>query len=1336
MPQEIQVKLIEEEMKEAYMDYAMSVIVSRALPDVRDGLKPVHRRILYTMHEEGIRHDKPFRKSAATVGTVIAKRHPHGDAAVYDALARMVQNFSLRYPLIEGHGNFGCFTGDTKIKLLDGTTKSFKELCETYKNGDTFYVYSIDKEGNTVVGEASSPRITKRDNEVIELTLDTGEKIKCTPDHKFLLKNLKYKEAKDLKETDSLMPGYFKLSDGNIKEYLMIKNNSDEKYEYVHDIADRYNLKEEVYTVADGPIRHHINYNKYDNHPKNIQRLGWAEHTKTHNDHLNALWKTEKFRKKQREGVKKFYKENPYVLEATKQRIINLNKDPEFIKRISEKRRKLYAENQELRKINSQRMKAYFNRNPEARTKQSEKSKKMWKDPEKRKEIIERIYKSLQPIEVRKKISEGIILTYKERPESIKIRAQKLKDYHKNNPNARREISKRSKNLWKDEKYRSKFVNGAYNHFSSMAKILWKDPEVVEKYRIKAREQWKDNNFRQKISKSISIRNNERLKKDPLYPRRLAQKASISHRKNWKNENYRNNIIRNKILCYVNHLINKVGERNVNGETYDSQRYNNCFPKFEKAMKYFESYEEMISSAKGYNHKIISIRWLDYAEDVYDITVKEYHNFLLDAGVFVHNSVEGFAPAAQRYTEARLSRLSSELLADIEKDTVDFVPNFDGTTNEPVVFPAKAPNLLVNGSSGIAVGMATNIPPHNFSEVVDATILKIENPEVTVEELANVVKGPDFPTAGLILNKTGIAQAYKTGRGKIILRAKAHVEGNRIVITEIPYQVNKTSLIESIADLVREKRIEGIADIRDESDSGGMSIVIETKRDVNKEVVLNQLYKNTQMQVTFGMIMLVLDNGRPKIMNLEQVISRFIQHRTEVITRKTKFELTKSEQRLHILEGLIVALENIDEVIGLIKKSANADSAREHLIDKYSLSKEQAQAILEMRLQRLTSLEQDKVKGEAEELIKVIIDLKDILASQGRILDIIKNELLDIKNKYGDQRRTQIMDLEDDIETEDLIEEEDIVITITDSGYIKQIPLTTYRQQRRGGLGIRATTTKEGDVVEHLFITNNHNNLLFFTNKGRVYWLKAYQLPEASRQSKGKAIVNLLDINGEEKINTVLPISNLHNNDYLLFVTKKGLIKKTLLSHYSKPRKGGIIAINLREDDELVQTRLTPGNLSIILGTRRGFAIRFNEAEVTPVGRSAAGVRAIKLREDEVIGMEVALDTASLFTITENGYGKRTDVNEYKRIRRGGKGVINIQTKFINPASKNGGVVGIKTVKDGDELMLISKEGIIIRISAKDISNIGRNTQGVRIMKLKENDKVVTVARVITNNLN
>jgi DNA gyrase subunit A len=721
---------------------------------------------------------------------------------------------------------------------------------------------------------------------------------------------------------------------------------------------------------------------------------------------------------------------------------------------------------------------------------------------------------------------------------------------------------------------------------------------------------------------------------------------------------------------------------------------------------------------------------------VYDTMVRMAQDFnmrypLVD-GQGNFGSVDGDPAAAYRYTEARLTKLAEELLADIDKETVDFAPNFDDTTVEPSVLPTRVPNLLINGSAGIAVGMATNIPPHNLSEVVDGLVMMIDNPEVTIPELMTAIKGPDFPTAGYIHGYEGIKQAFTTGRGIIQMRARAKIEegkGDResIIVTELPYQVNKARLLERIAELVQEKKITGISEIRDESDREGMRIAIDLKKGEISTVILNQLFKHTAMQSTFGVIMLALVNNQPRVLNLRKLLSNFIQHRREVVVRRTKYDLKKAEERAHILLGLKIALENLDAVIALIKASANPEEAKNGLVREFKLSEIQAQAILDMRLQRLTGLERDKIIAEYEEVLKEIARLNEILASDALVMKIIRDELLAIKAEYGDPRRTEIVAETSEIDIEDLIKDEEMVITISHAGYIKRNPLTTYRAQKRGGKGKIGMETKEEDFVERLFTATAHNYILFFTNKGRVYWLKVHQIPEAGRQAKGKAIVNLIQISQDERVTAALPIRAFTPDHFILMATKQGIIKKTELESYSHPRPSGIIAITLEEGDELISAEITDGRRDVFLGTRDGLSIRFSETDVREIGRTGKGVIGIRLDErNEVKGMEIVRDDSTILTVTENGYGKRSTLEDYRSQGRGGKGIITIKI-----TEKNGRVIGLAQVSEEDELILITSNGKVLRIRASDISVQGRNTQGVRLFDIDEGDKVVSFAKLV-----
>ncbi|MGB8955008.1 MAG: DNA gyrase subunit A [Tumebacillaceae bacterium] len=744
---------------------------------------------------------------------------------------------------------------------------------------------------------------------------------------------------------------------------------------------------------------------------------------------------------------------------------------------------------------------------------------------------------------------------------------------------------------------------------------------------------------------------------------------------------------------------------------------------------------------------------------VYDALVRMAQNFntryLLVDGHGNFGSVDGDAAAAMRYTESRMSQIAMELLRDINKETVDFGPNYDGNEKEPLVLPSRFPNLLVNGSGGIAVGMATNVPPHNLREVIDGVLMMIDNKDTTTADLMTVIHGPDFPTAGLILGRAGIRQAYETGRGSIVMRAKAEFEEanngkTRIIVTELPYQVNKARLIEKIAELVRDKKIDGITDLRDESDRNGMRMVIELRRDVKPQVVLNNLYKHTQLQSTFGVNMLALVNGEPKVLKLHEVIYHYIEHQKDVVTRRTQFDLKKARARAHILEGLRIAIDHIDEVIALIRGSKNGEEARPRLMERFGLSEEQAQAILDMRLQRLTGLERDKIENEYQELLKTIAELEAILANEELLMEVIRDEITEIRERFGDDRRTQITAAEGEIDEADLIPEEDVVITITHQGYIKRMPVSTYRSQRRGGRGVTATGMKEEDFVEHLFTTSSHNFLLFFTNRGKVYRLKAYEVPEFGRTAKGTPIINLLNIEQGEMVSAVIPLekqehapvdpdmetAEVEENEedvaaqgpFLFMGTRKGIVKKTPLSQFQNIRKGGLIALTLKEEDELIGVKLTDGSQQILMGTRLGMSVHFSESDVRAMGRTAAGVKGIELSSDDVvIDMGVTYKGAYALVVTSKGYGKRTPIGSYRTQGRGGKGI-----KTLDRTDKTGHVAGLKIVSMDDDLMVITNNGIVIRMGVADISEQSRITQGVKLITLhSDEEEVSTVARVL-----
>ena len=721
---------------------------------------------------------------------------------------------------------------------------------------------------------------------------------------------------------------------------------------------------------------------------------------------------------------------------------------------------------------------------------------------------------------------------------------------------------------------------------------------------------------------------------------------------------------------------------------------------------------------------------------VYDTMVRMVQDFslrypLVD-GQGNFGSVDGDSPAAMRYTEARLSRIADEMLRDLDKNTVDFVTNFDDSLQEPTVLPSYLPNLLVNGSSGIAVGMATNIPPHNLSEVIDGLIALIKDPEITIKKLMKHVIAPDFPTAGIIYGYEGVKSAFETGRGRLVIRAKANVETQKngrenIVITELPYQVNKANLIEKMADLVRAGKLNDISNIRDESDRDGMRVVIELKRDAQAVVVLNQLFKHTAMQNTFGVIMLALVNGVPKVLNLKEMMQHFLAHRMDVLIRRTKYDLDAAERRAHILEGYIIALDNIDAVIETIKKSKDVETAKNNLMKRFKLSEIQSKAILDMRLQRLTGLERKKIEDEYKETIKLIERLKGILNSEEQRFQIIKDELLEIKNKYGDERRTEIVYDYTEFSLEDTIAEEDVVVTISHQGFIKRFPASGYKKQGRGGKGITGAGTKDDDFIEHMFIASTHQYILFFTDKGKCYWLKVNEVPEAGRAARGRSILNLLQKEKEEEITAFVAVKEFSDNQFLVMATEKGTIKKTVLSAYGNVRKGGINAINLKAGDKLIEVKMTDGTSDLVLGTRNGFAIRFHEKDVREMGRTATGVRGVRLgKSDIVVGLLVIRRNDTILVVTEKGYGKRSDINDYRITHRGGKGVITVKT-----TDKVGKMIALMEVVDGDELVIITTHGMVIRQSVKDLRVMGRNTQGVRVIRLKDNDSIADIAKVL-----
>lgn len=1194
--QSVEPREISTELQESYLDYAMSVIVSRALPDVRDGMKPVHRRILWGMWESGATHSAKTRKSANIVGEVMGKYHPHGDAAIYDTLVRMAQDFSLRYPLVDSQGNFGCFTKDTKVKLVDGRDLSFGELVKEYEEGKKNYTYTVNRLGLISVAEIKKPRLTIKNAKLVRVILDNGAEIRCTPNHRFMLRDGSYKEAKDLQSQESLMPIYERLSvktDRLSREgYILIHQNKTGEWVPAHHLADNYNLTIGKYSKSAGRVRHHVDFNKLNNNPDNITRLQWGEHWQIHYNQAANQHKNPEYRKKIAEGRAAFWS------------------DP--------KNKERYAQRISERNTNN------------------------WKKPEYREKM--RMFLS-----------------------------EVNKEYIKNHPEKRLELSQRAtktlKRLWQNAEYRKLFHEKIVasnkkriTNNTGKVKFLKICREVFENYKTLSRE---------------------------LYEQ-----------------------LRNKVYGYG---------RATSWET--------------GVNKYYNGDDKLLLQDLTRNHKVKEIKFLDQKEDVYDLTIDKSHNFALASGVFVHNSIDGDNAAAMRYTEARLAKIAEAMLEDIEKETVDWQPNYDGTRQEPKVLPAKLPNLLLNGAVGIAVGMATNIPPHNLGEVADAILHLADNPKATPEDLMQFVQGPDFPTGGIIYDKKAIAEAYASGHGTITTRGLAEIKEGKgdskndyyIEISEIPYQVNKSELIIKIAELVTEKKIEGIRDVRDESDKDGLSIIIEMKSNATPQKILNQLYEFTDLQKNFNMNMIALAGGlQPEVMSLKDVLSAFLAHRNEVVRRRAQFDLKKAEERAHILMGLSKALSVIDKVIATIKKSKDREDAKINLIKNFQFSERQTDAILEMKLQTLANLERQKIEDELAEKKRIIAELTLLLKSPAKILKVIKDELAEMKNKYNNPRRTRVVagGLKE-FKEEDLIPAEETIITLSQGGYIKRVPPASFKTQGRGGKGLIGSEVNEEDFLSHFMAANTHDNILFFTDHGRVFQTKVYEIPQGTRTAKGKPIHNFLEIPTEEKVNAIITYGKTADG-HLVMVTKNGMIKKTSLKDFQNVRRNGIIAIGLKKGDLLKWVKLSSGSDDIVITTAMGQAIRFKESQIRAMGRTASGVRGIRLKNsDQVASMDLVTKddkTAKLLVVMANGFGKQTAISQYKVQRRGGSGV-----KTAKITSKTGQLVAAHLVTGEQELLALSAKGQIIRTPLAAIRVASRATQGVKIMTLNAGDKVAGI---------
>jgi len=1613
------------EMKKSYLDYAMSVIVSRAIPSIEDGMKPVQRRILYSMYQMGLKPNTSTKKSARIVGDVIGKYHPHGDTAVYEAMVRMAQDFSLRYPLVFGQGNFGCFTADTKVKLTDGRDLSFLNLVEENKQGKRNFTFTTDN-GIIKIAEIKNPRKTKENAEIMKVILDNSEEIKCTLNHKFMLKDGTYKEAKDLKSGDSLMPLYFRLStaedDSKAIGYDMIFQPKNSSWNFSHILADEWNIENNIYSKSAGRIRHHINFNKLNNNPDNIRRMNWKEHWQTHYNFTSEKHKNDlNYVQKLAEGRKKFWSDDKNR-KAYSERIRERN--------LNNWKNKKYRQDMiiTLSEVNKKYLKEHPERVEEIRRTASITMKKMWKIPEYRKlfhNIISENNKKRETnltgkkkfVKICKYLKENNLPLNKYNYEETRknIFGTKsftswdlgIKKYFENNKNlvlceinqnhkvveikllnefadvydltvdkthnfalasgifvhnstdgdppaAYRycvsgdslvltdkglikinEISdKEDVNinvLSKDKKINnaSKWfdsgihdtlkittdkgynLTGSYNHpiltmsTNEFGKptFIWKTleqlkegdyaildrledkfwpekeieldkfkPEIKDKktkVRIlpshlnkelafilgslvsegyigknkiefcnsdldwinKFEEKWKSlfpdsklHKFSRKPSSygkkdywrlechclfTINFLRNIGLKnvksKDKTIPETIFKSpketvrefvqtyfegdGSVSFAKKMmeiracstseklieelqtlmlrfgidsfrrydKNKNLhllqirgKRNFLRfykeigfiserkNKKLELINLLYKKNTSlkdrvpfisdfiRNVAHSEFVSK---NNFDLYENMSSNYKTISQIIMKKAKVNYepffeyfltyqylfdKIVSIKNAG-EQRVYSVKVESNCHSFISNGFISHN------------TEAKLMPISNELIQDIEKETVKFAPNFDNSLKEPELLPGKLPALMLNGATGIAVGMATNIPPHNINEVCDSIVAYIKNPNITFEQLLEIITGPDFPTGGSVQGE--MLELYKTGRGRLIMRGKTTTETmhkkEAVIITEIPYMLNKSTLVEQIAKLIQDKRIKDVSDLRDESSKGKTRIVLELKRDADPKFIINSLYKYTRLQDSFNVNFLALDGGKPKVMNLKEVLECYVRYRKKVITNRTKFELKKSKERQEIVKGLLIALKDIDGIINLIKKSKTTIEASEGLSKKYNLTKRQTQAILEIKLQQLTSLEVERLKKEEKELKQKIEEYEKILSDIKEILRIITREVNELKKEYGDNRRTQVLKNIKEIKEKDLVQEKEVVITITDKGYCKRMDVQSYKEQNRGGKGIIGSNLATGDFVKQLITCSTHDYLMFFTSRGRVLWLKAYEIPGAERYSKGKALINLLGLK-DEKITNVISVKNFEDN--LFMTTKNGIVKKTSLENFSKPRASGIKALNLpnNNSDFLIGVEVVKKGQEVLLATKKGKAIRFNSDDIRKMGRASYGVTGIKLEKgDEVVSLEI-LDTAAILTITEKGYGKRTAVKDYRKTARAGKGVINLKI-----TGKTGNVVTTVSVNDKDGIIITTAKGMIIRTALDNIRVMGRAAQGVRIVKLHAGDQVTDLIRVV-----
>jgi DNA gyrase subunit A len=1316
------------DLEQAYFEYAVETITDRALPRVEDGLKPVQRRILFTMHEMGLYHDKPYKKSARVVGDCLGKYHPHGDASIYMAMIRMGQDFSMRHPLVDGQGNWGCFTGETKIKLLDGTERSFEELARMYKPGEVFYVYSVDDQGNVVVGEGHDSRVTRRKATVIELQLDNGEIIRCTPDHRFMLRDGSYKQARDLTENDSLMPGYLSTAPvrEGLNEYLTILNPATGTYEFVHHLADQYNSRRATPGITTGPfVRHHKDFNRWNNNPTNIERMRFMDHLRLHAAQVKELWTDDAFRELQRKGVLRYYAEHPEAQESNRDRLRARNVSEKFRQengpRVSAAQKRLHKEHPQLGERISRRMKA------------------LWADPDFRKEMSEALRKAQKrPLSEEQREHVAQIIAHKSRlmwqdPEKRAEIVQAIRSAMAA-PETRARLSRSTRALWQDPEYRAKFAD---DHFSRMAHAFWEKPDSREFHRDKIQKQWTDADFAARQRAGVQASNARRMEADPDMMIKLTDRAAESLREKWQDDSYRSQVVRNRILFYGSYLLSRYQAEEITPELYDQLRYNNAFPRFEKAMSYFASFEEFLELSANYNHRIVAKRTVTGQFDVYDITVEHYHNFLLDAGVFVHNSIDGDPPAAMRYTEARLAEIAAYMLQDIEQNTVDFVDNFDGSLQEPVILPAALPNLLVNGATGIAVGMATNIPPHNLGEVCDALVYVAERwqarAKIGVDELLKIVPGPDFPTGGVIYRYrddplTGqkldtIREAYAEGRSRIVTQARVGLEeigGGKvnIVVTELPYAVQKSTVLERIAREVRDGRIAGVTDLRDESDHEGMRAVIEVSRVANPREVLESVLQRSQLRETFGVNALALvperTNGetvvRPQRLSLKDMLVYFVEHRLTVIVRRSKYELEKRQARLHIVEGLLKALDVIDEVIDTIRRSRTAETAEANLIKKFGFTQLQAQAILSMQLRRLAALERRKLADEEKELRERIKYLQALLRSEKKRLQVVVEETRALKEQFATPRKTVI--LTDEKPGDSIVTEADLAVP--DGPQVLVVTTQGFERHDAKGFGYRVKPGTTGRAVEahrrHL-VTEPSDVVVLVSSRGRAWWGPVGRLPRAA----GSGELGLDASKGEQ----VVGMSVLADDCCLVIGTRQGQVKRVKASDVrSSSEASWSTIVGLAGEDDGVLFAGTGGDKAEAMFLSSSRAIRFAVGDVNPQATpSARGVAAIKLRAgDRLLGGALIPDPRAkvgVVVVHQGGQAKWVPLAAFPVQGRGGQGVVLGQTKATGP------VVAVAVGPLNGAVDLIGADGKRQRLGKIPVGD--REKRGAKVVEL---DKV------------